>query len=217
MLKRILKKVKSDRGSSSLVSFILLVPLFLGIVATGVDLAFYFANRGQVEAIARDAARTVAIFGGNGNVAQATTLENSYGSSRASACSSGRSDLRDAPNKYLFVDTNKASYTTTECNVLAAIANTTGIVSFSLDLTEINEGRAEPVSKAIVCGPDQATTIGSRTYCTINYSYRGMPGSPLSFIQVRGGEGTASGLLSSNTVTKSAESEVANPGLSPRR
>jgi len=200
MLKRFLKKkVKSDSGSSALVSFILLVPLFLSLVATGVDFSFYLANRGQVEATARDAARTVAIFGGNGTSAQSTTIERSYGTTKAVACSSGRTDLADAPNKYLFLSANKTNLTPVECNILASLANNSGLVSVS--------------SVVAKCGPSSTSSVGARTYCTITYKYDGIPGSPLSFIQVRNSDGSQGGMLSTNVVTKSSESEVKSNAL----
>jgi len=203
MLKRFLKKkVKSDSGSSALVSFILLVPLFLGIIATGVDFSFYFANRGQVEAVARDAARTVAIFGGNGSSTQSTTIEKSYGTSKAVACSVGRTDIANAPNKYIFVNANRTNLTSVECNVLASLANNGGLISF-----------AEEVPVIVKCGPNSASAVGTRTYCSITYKYGGIPGSPLSFIQIRNSDGSEGGMLSTNVVTKSSESEVKNPGL----
>lgn len=202
MLKRFLKKTKSDKGSSSLISFILLVPLFLGLVITAVDVSFYFSNRGQVEAIARDAARTVAIFGGNGTSAQSTTIEKSYGTSRATACSVSRPDLNGAPNKYIFNDAARTNLTAVECNVLAALANSPGLVSFSTKTPVV-----------VKCGPNEASSVGTRTYCSINYTYDGMPGAPMSFIQIRNDDGSTGGLLSSNNVTKSSESEVKNPGL----
>lgn len=202
MLKRFLKqKAKSDRGASSLISFILLVPLFLGLVITAVDLSFYFSNRAQVEAVARDAARTVAIFGGDGDATQATSIEKNYGTSRATACSSGRADITNAPNKYIFTDATKTNLSAVECNVLAALANNTGLVSIS----------EEPVR--VDCGPRQAQTVGTRTYCTIVYKYSGMPGAPMSFVQMRQADGSSAGMLSTNTVTKSSESEVRLPLL----
>lgn len=209
MLRRILKKMRNDRGSASLISFILLVPLFLGLVITAVDLTFYFTNRNQVQAIARDAARTIAIYGGNGSTTQTTSIQNKYGVTKTTACSAARlsGDLKDAPNKYLFSDTNKTNYTGTECNVLAALANSTGLVSFSLDSKDTG------VAKAITCGPIEASSIGSRTYCNIVYAYKGMPGAPLSFVQIRHDNGSTSGLLSVNKVNESSESEVKNPGL----
>lgn len=206
MLKRFIKqRLKSDRGSSSLISFILLVPLFLGLIITAVDMSFYFSNRGQVEAVARDAARTVAIFGGNGTTAQSTTIEKSYGSNRNTACSSSRADIGAAPNKYIFTDANKSAMTAVECNVVAALANSQGLVSFSTKT---------PVE--VKCGPNQASSVGTRTYCEIKYTYEGMPGAPLSFIQIRNEDGTTGGLLSKNVVNKSSESEVKNPGLVSR-
>lgn len=202
MLKRFLKqKAKSDRGASSLISFILLVPLFLGLVITAVDLSFYFSNRAQVEAVARDAARTVAIFGGDGDVTMATSIEKSYGTSRATACSSGRADITNAPNKYIFTNADKTDLSAVECNVLAALANNTGLVSIS----------DEPVQ--VDCGPRQAQTVGTRTYCTIVYKYSGMPGAPMSFVQMRQTDGSSARMLSTNTVTKSSESEVRLPLL----
>ena len=205
MLKRFLKKkAKSDRGASSLISFILLVPLFLGLVITAVDLSFYFSNRAQVEAVARDAARTVAIFGGDGDTTQATSIERSYGTSRATACSTSRTDITDAPNKYIFTNASRNNLSAVECNVLAALANNTGLVSIS----------DEPV--VVECGPRQAQTVGTRTYCTIVYTYSGMPGAPMSFVQMRQADGSSAGMLSTNTVTKSSESEVAMPQLVSR-
>lgn len=205
MLKRFLKhKVKSDSGASSLISFILLVPLFLGMVITAVDLSFYFSNRAQVEAVARDAARTVAIFGGDGDINYSTSIEKSYGANRALACSSSRADITDAPNKYIFTNGIKSNLTAVECNVLAALANNTGLVSIS----------DEPVQ--VECGPRQAQTVGTRTYCTIVYKYSGMPGAPLSFVQMRQDDGSSAGMLSTNTVTKSSESEVATPTMVKR-
>ena len=212
MLKRFLKKkAKSDRGASSLISFILLVPLFLGLVITAVDLSFYFSNRGQVEAVARDAARTVAIFGGNGTAGigsgSMTTIEASYGTKTIDACSDSRPDIANAPNKYIFTDVSNKQSTKTavECNVLAALANNNGLVSFSTQ---------DPVD--VQCGPGVAASVGARTYCTIKYTYDGMPGAPMSFVQIRNDDGSVSGLLGSNAVTKSSESEVQYPNTVAR-
>lgn len=197
MLKGIIRKIKSDKASSSIISFLLLVPLLLGVVITAVDMSFYFSNRSQVEAIAGDAARTVGIFGGNGTATTATSIENRYGASKNEACRNSRPDIVNAPNQYIFTDASKSDMTPIECNVLAALANSTGLTSFSTK---------KPVT--VDCGPDFARTIGTRTYCTINYTYDGMPGAPLSFIQARQDDGSSAGLLSNNIVTKSSESEV---------
>lgn len=206
MLKRLFKrKAKSDRGGSELISFILLVPLFLGLIVTAVDVSFYFSNRGQVESIARDAARTVAIFGGSGDHQKATSIEKKYGTSRASACSPTRADVMNAPNKYIFSDAKKSTMSAVECNVLAALANANGLVSV-----------ASKTPVKVNCGPNETKSVGSRTYCTIEYTYSSMPGAPMSFIQMRQDDGSASGMLSKNVVTKSSESEVKLPGLVSR-
>jgi len=204
MLKRILKKMRSDGGASSLISFLLLAPLFLGAVFTIIDFTFWNADRNQVDSIARDAARTVAIYGGNGNgsTKQTTTIEANYGTKRSEACSSGRADIVNAPQKYIFVNANKSNATGVECNVLAAMANSTGLVSISSDTPVV-----------VNCGPGQAATIGSRTFCKVTYTYNGLPGSPMSFLKIRNSDGTVTNPLSLNTITKSSESEVKLPAL----
>lgn len=205
MLRRIFKKkIRSDRGGSALISFIMLTPLFLGLVITAFDTSFYFSNRGQVDAVARDAARTIAIFGGNGDASRGTTIEKSYGLNKTTACSAARAN--NAPLKPLWLSVNKADYTPIECNALFALVSNGGIVSVSMD--KAGEG--------VDCGPTAATKVGSRTYCTITYTYDGMPGAPMSFIQMRQEDGSSGGLLSKNVVTKSSESEVMNPPLVSR-
>jgi len=217
ILKKMLAKSREDRGSSALISFILLVPLFLGLVITAVDVSFYFSNRGQMEAIASDAARTVGIYGGAGTSDMATTIEKKYGNPTG-ACTSGRKDLNDGTSeentarKNMFKEilgSNPANHTSVECNVAAAIANQQGLVSVSFD-------RSINPDLGVKCGPAVAATIGTRTYCDINYAYTGMPGSPMSFIQFRMEDGQSSGLLGVNKITKSSESEVANPPTTSR-
>lgn len=205
MLRRIFrKKIRSDRGGSALISFIMLTPLFLGLVITAFDTSFYFSNRGQVDAVARDAARTIAIFGGNGDSERATTIEKTYGLNKTTACGSARAN--DAPLKDLWLSVNKTNYTPIECNALFALVSNGGLVSVSMDKT----------GEGVNCGPAVASNVGSRTFCTISYTYDGMPGAPMSFIQMRQDDGTTGGLLSKNIVTKSSESEVMNPPLVTR-
>lgn len=52
--------------------------------------------------------------------------------------------------------------------------------------------------KSIKCGPGRTTRIGDRTYCEINYEFKGTPGSGLAFAQFFG----------DNRVRMTAESEV---------
>ena len=64
-MRKFLKGLKSDRGES-LVSVLIVMPLLVVMLVTMVDFSVYILNQGQVRAAARDAARTVAIYGGNG-------------------------------------------------------------------------------------------------------------------------------------------------------
>ena len=79
-------KDSKDRGDSELVSLVLLIPLIVGILFTMIDMSVYFSNRAQIQSAARDAARTVAIMGGNGTSLSGTPIEVKYGSRRQKAC-----------------------------------------------------------------------------------------------------------------------------------
>lgn len=196
------KRVKSDRADSSLVASFIFIPMFLGVTITGIDVSLFFSNRGQIESIARDAARTVAIYGGNGDATNATVIEKKYGSNKNVMCSSTRPGLNGAKNKHIWdaIDGNtRANMTATECNILYAMALSDGLTSVGMENGSIN------------CGPYQAGTIGTRTFCTIEYDYGSLPGAPLGYIHFRQSDGSMRGLFGHNTVTKSADSEVARP------
>lgn len=175
MLKRLLLRLRSDHGDS-MVSAIIVLPLLVAMLLTIIDSSIYLANRGQVQAIARDGARTVAIMGGNGNASMGTALEAKYGQSRAAACSGltgGRASaaLRDTS-------------TPIECNIIRALNSATGLVNTNID--------------AVTCTPQVTTFIGQRVACEVKWTYNGIPGSAISFLQ----------LGKQNTTAGSAESEV---------
>lgn len=64
----------------------------------------------------------------------------------------------------------------------------------------------------IECGPDKTTGIGDRTYCQVDYSYHGLPGSALSLAnRVTGSRTSKTGPTKAPyTVIATAESEVIN-------
>lgn len=59
-------------------------------------------------------------------------------------------------------------------------------------------GTINVLVKDIECGPEKTQTIGERVYCTVEYKYRGLPGSLLSQY----------GLREDQRISTSAESEV---------
>ena len=78
-MRKFLKGLNSDRGES-LVSVLIVMPLLIVMLVTMVDFSVYILNQGQVRAAARDAARTVAIYGGNGTSSgQITPIAKAYG------------------------------------------------------------------------------------------------------------------------------------------
>lgn len=159
-MKRFFKSFKSDRGDS-LVSFIIVVPVLLMILITSVDYGIFMLNRGQIQAVARDAARTVAIYGGNGDASKATPIENAYGVPRGLVCSSVGGWGVDA-----------STSSAVECNTAKALQQQRGLVNVKV--------------KKIECTPRVATSIGERVSCDISWEYGGVAGSFLSFIDYGG-------------------------------
>lgn len=153
MFNKILKRLKSNRADS-IVSAVFFFPLFIIILISGIDYSVYMSNRGQIQGVARDAARTVAIMGGNGTDKLQTPLEAKYGTSKSTAC-------KDV--------TSKQAKTPIECNVVNSLQNNQGLVS-----TEIVN---------VKCTPSNTTSIGQRVSCEIQWNYGGIPGSALTIFR----------------------------------
>lgn len=154
MFNKILKRLKSNRADS-IVSAVFFFPLFIIILISGIDYSVYMSDRGQIQGVARDAARTVAIMGGNGTDTMQTPLEAKYGTSKSTACKD--------------VITPKQAKTPIECNVVNSLQNNQGLVS-----TEITN---------VTCTPSNTTAIGQRVSCEIQWNYGGIPGSALTIFR----------------------------------
>lgn len=172
-----------DKGDSTLVTFVLVVPLFLMFVMTTMDTSMYFSNRATIQQIARDGARQVAIFGGSGTATARTPLEASYGG--AGACRT----VQNAASR-------TGDQTQVECSVLANFeAGGAGLSNVTVTKVE--------------CGPGRVDTPGGMTYCDVSWTYGGMPGSTLSYI--RNGEGESP--LQTNRTRVTARAEVSLTGV----
>lgn len=64
MFKKLAKKIRSDDGDSTLISTVIILPFFIMLFFTVIDMSFWFNNRSMMTSVARDGARTVAIMGG---------------------------------------------------------------------------------------------------------------------------------------------------------
>lgn len=60
-------KRQNERGSAELVSFIFVIPLLAWLIFSLIDISLYMNARSEISNVARDAARQVAIYGGNDN------------------------------------------------------------------------------------------------------------------------------------------------------
>lgn len=198
MFKAIRKKMTSDRGDSTLVSTILVIPLILGILITMIDVSIYFADRSQLMNMSRDAVRTIAIYGGNGTSDMATPLEVAYGISRATACSGAPQNSDMVKAAYNHADTtlttDRVDSTAVECSLMNNIATSSSLISVTVG--------------NVTCGPQKSSQIGSQVYCVVKWTYHSIPGSGLGFLQkaknMYGGEG----LYGEQTIRVNSTSEV---------
>lgn len=204
MLKNLRRKLNSDKGDSTLVSTILVIPLILGILITMIDVAVYFADRGQILNITRDGARQVAIFGGDGTATAATPLEVAYGQSRSSVCA-GVESMPMVSEAF-----NSGTTTAIECSVLRNIANTAGLIS--VRVTSVQCGAATSAGDFTV---NKTNNIGQQVGCEVHWAYDSIPGSGLSFLQRARSLGYAQdGLKDMDHVTKvNTTSEVNLNGI----
>lgn len=163
MFKHIQKKLRGDRGDSSVVSTIIVIPLLLGLLFTIIDISIYFANRSYIQTVASSGARTVAIMGGNGSALQATAIEKKYGEDRKYNCDQVKSDYRAATAK-------TTASTAIECGLMVDLQYASGLVNSTIT--------------SVKCTPSSTSAIGQRTSCAIQWNYAGTPGSALSFLRL---------------------------------
>ena len=184
-MKKNMKRLRSDRGDSELVSLLIVLPLVLGILFTIIDTSIYFSNRAVVQTAVRDSARTVAIMGGNGTNSQATPIEKKYGTTIATACAGLSTDPR-VKNAY-----RVGVSTVIECQALQSYKADTSLINVTIN--------------SLTCTPVVARGVGAKTSCTVTWKYGSIPGSALGFIQVS----------ENNTTVGSSEAEVDYTGGNP--
>lgn len=184
MFKKIQKKLRSDRGDSSIVSMLFVIPLLLGILFTIFDISAYFASRAYIQTVANTGARAVAIMGGDGTQSKATALEKKYGTNRDANCNAVKSDLPAAEAK-------KSTSSGIECALMVDLQSANGLVNTTI--------------QSVVCTPNSTTAIGERTSCKIGWTYGGTPGSTMSLLPI-GSDGKYFG--QDNNTAGSSSSEV---------
>lgn len=180
---KFVKKLRGDGAGSELVSMLFIIAFFLPVMISIMEFSLWGVNRSQVSSIARDGARAVAIVGGNGTESQSTQLEGAYGLP-PSVCN-------NVPSK--------TASTPIECNLYNALNNTKGLIAVKID--------------KVHCTPIQTGSIGSRTTCTVEYTYYGIPGSPLSIFK---NSETGKRALEHNVMTGTSSAEVRDVPLIPR-
>lgn len=184
MIKKLKERIGSDRADS-LVSSVFILPVIFFMLITTVDMGIYMSNRGQIQAVARDGARTIAIMGGNGTSTQQTSLMRSYGTT--DSC------------KNLDLKGIKTNGTPVECNIINGLNNTSGLVNITIT--------------SVKCNPQYTNAIGQKVNCEVKWTYGGIPGSAMTFVREGGSFNKDEALRGEQTTTGSAESEVKLNGL----
>lgn len=190
-----LRHRRNDRADSTLVTFILVFPLFFSFLVTMVDTSMYFANRAQIQQVARDSARSIAIFGGGGNSTAQTPLEYAYGI-QTNPCA-GNANITGMTK----------NVTVIECDLASRLWNMGSLTNVGLTPDFVNEtapaNQVQPWT--VSCGPQKALRVNQEVFCEVRWRYRGLPFGTLNFINRGGGSG---GYLANNVVRSTALSEV---------
>lgn len=187
MLSKIFRRRRNDRADSTIVTFVIVFPLFFSFLITMIDTSVYFANRSIVQQTARDGARTIAIFGGSGDATTQSPLEQAYGT--PIACTAA--ELAKTTNR-----------TAAECSVYRRLNQGAGLTSVVFPDGAVN------------CGPYRADTVGQTTYCQITWNYNGVPGAVTNFISSGDTrDGTNDALFYNNQTRVTSESEVGMSGI----
>lgn len=124
------KRFKSDRADS-LVTAVLVVPLMISIIFTGVDFGFFLNNQSAVSNAARDGARTIAILGGN----DSNTISEKYGNNTLTA------------SECIF---NGITLSTTECQIYKTL-DTGKLVQLDIHSIECSPGATQYVGEDVNC------------------------------------------------------------------
>lgn len=161
MLKKIFKRLRGDRGDSTIISAVIVVPLLAIMIITMLDACIYFPNRAIIQSTAQNGARTVAIMGGDGTAAQSTPLEKAYGLKMSNTCDKIKAGSR-------VIDAKKSTSTAIECNIMLNIQDTSSLSTVTV--------------QSVVCTPNSTTSIGQRVSCEVKWKYGGLPGSAMSLI-----------------------------------
>lgn len=151
----LIRKTREDRGDSSVVSLLFLIPLFVVIAVSAVDFWIVQKNTAAVESITREAAATVGILGGNtpNELSKGTTTtEGAYLS----------------PGVGMQNECTEAS-TPTECSIIDRIKAMDG------------KGIGNIVVKNVRCGPGYTTDIGQPTFCEVEWRTSPVPMSFRAF------------------------------------
>ena len=183
---------RSDDADSTMVSFILIFPLFFGILMTIIDTSVYFANRSIVANIARDSAREAAIFGGPGTGQVESKLEQEYGSTCTPTAAGGNTWGPDGQMSGV------------ECQLANKLYYGSGLTNVKVTDVSCTTGQADQL----------ASKVGDVITCAVKWNYGGIPGSVLGFVRGNGSGGTnkasdgTTTILEVNNTTVTSQSEV---------
>lgn len=158
ILHKIGARFRSDRADS-LVTAIIVFPLVVSLIITGVDFGMFLNAKSTMVNTARDGARSVAILGGNGS----NVISKKYGKP---------GNIATRAN----VTCNDLS--SVECDLYDRLWATPPVM---VDWGNEDKGN---MSHYIKCGPEKTSYVGEQVWCQIRWRYMGLPLSSLSLVSL---------------------------------
>lgn len=148
---------RNERGAADVVALMFGIIILLSLSISALDAAMYFTMRSQVQAGARDGARSVAIYGGAG--------EKMNSGGRISYLRKAYGDL----NSCAGVPTNATGgKRLVECDVYKQLSKQFDQMGYTDTIVKVT------------CGPDITKNIGDHTFCDVVWTRDSIPGSPIT-------------------------------------
>ena len=167
--KSFMSRFKSDRGDS-LVTALLVFPMTISIIISGIDYAMFLNNKSIILNATRDGARTVSILGGNND--KNNKIAARYGINELSTHKIGKNSLSKNYDGYPGCGMTKTESghritdTAIECEIEKKL------YASSLVQTDIYR---------ITCDPWMTSRVGQSVFCEVHWQYKGLPLSSLGF------------------------------------
>lgn len=156
---KIRQRFSSDSGASTTIEFLFVILALIIFTMSILDLTFYFSNRNIVTQSAQSGARLVSIYGGGNE----TPIASKYGGLNGATSGKDYHSIGNGPAAYGVLDALEAQ-SSSSVNL-----NIKSVNCFVIDAEDQNKHKTT------------VETLQDRPACTVEWTYKGIPGSLMSF------------------------------------